>query len=110
MAGTLGFCIWSARMTGPDQYVAFVISRRLGGTFGSCAIAPGGGIILDMFSLHQRAKPFTCCTLSMILGGLCDTTFSGLIVDSSPWPVQYWRTVGVEAVVIVSELFRPTCK
>ena len=101
MAGTLGCSIWSARMTGPDQDVAFVISRRLGGTFGSCAIVPRGSIILDTFFLHQRAKEFTCCTLSIILGGLCGTTFSRLIVDSSLWPVQYWRTVGVEAVVIV---------
>ena len=28
-------------------------------------------------------------------------TFSGFIVSSAPWPVQYWYNVGVEALVVI---------
>lgn len=56
----LGINIWSACMTQPNQYVPFVVSRWLGGTFGSAACTIGAGIIIDIFYLHQRGrgKPF----------------------------------------------------
>ena len=48
--------IWSACMTGHDQYVPFVVSRWLGGAFGSAPCTIGAGIIIDIFFLHQRGK------------------------------------------------------
>ena len=56
MLCNLGVNIWSASMTKSDQYIPFVISRWLGGTFGSSPATIGAGIILDVFYLHQRGK------------------------------------------------------
>jgi MFS family permease len=56
MLCNLGVNIWSASMTKSDQYTPFVVSRWLGGTFGSCSATIGAGIILDVFYLHQRGK------------------------------------------------------
>lgn len=86
-------------MTDPSDYVLFVISRWLGGTFGSCCIVLGAGIILDIFFLHQRGKAFTCYTVFTSFGSTVAGTLSGFIVTSSPWPVQFWWTVGLEAVL-----------
>lgn len=56
MLGNLGMNIWSACMTSPDDYIPFIISRWLGGSFGSAPSTIGAGIILDIFYLHQRGK------------------------------------------------------
>ena len=56
MLCNLGINVWSASMTNSDQYIPFVISRWLGGTFGSSPATIGAGIILDVFYLHQRGK------------------------------------------------------
>lgn len=56
MLGNLGMNIWSACMTSPNDYIPFIISRWLGGSFGSAPSTIGAGIILDIFYLHQRGK------------------------------------------------------
>ena len=52
----LAINIWSACMTGHDNYIPFIMSRWLAGTFGSAPATIGAGIILDTFFLHQRGK------------------------------------------------------
>lgn len=101
MLGTLACGIWSACMTGSDDYVIFVISRWLGGTFGSVASTIGAGIVLDMFFLHQRGKAFACYTLCTLFGTQVGPAVGGFIVKSAPWPVVFWWTVGVEGLVVI---------
>lgn len=88
-------------MTGQDEYIPFVISRWLGGTFGSATSTIGAGTVLDMFFLHQRGKAFTCYTLSTLFGTQVGPTVSGFIVEYVPWPAQFWWTVGVEGVLAI---------
>ena len=52
LVSNIGINIWSACMTKPEQYVPFVVSRWLGGTFGSAASTIGAGLVLDIFFLH----------------------------------------------------------
>ena len=69
-------------MTNEDDYVRFIISRLLSGMFGSVPSAIGGGIILDVFFLHDRGKAFICYEVSILLGASVGPTFSGFISDS----------------------------
>jgi hypothetical protein len=39
---------------------------------------------------------YTACILTGIVSG---GTFSGFIVETAPWPVQFWYNVGLEALV-----------
>lgn len=101
MIGTCACGIWAAEMQGEDQYVAFVFSRWLGGTFGSAASTIGAGTILDVFFLHQRGKAFVAYTLCTLFGTQVGPTVGGFILEHNSWPVQFWWTIGVEAGVIV---------
>lgn len=62
-------------------------------------------MILETFFLHQRGRAFTFYTMSAGFGGQSGTTFSGFIANSSAWPVQFWWTVAVEAVVVLLVAF-----
>lgn len=93
--------IWAAEMQDPGDYVPFVLSRWLGGTFGACPGTLGAGIVIDIFFLHQRGKAFAVYTLCQLFGALAGPTIGGLALCCNPWPVQIWWTVGVEAAVIV---------
>lgn len=101
MTGTLACCIWSGCTTSPNNYTAFVVSKWLGGTFGSVASTIGAGVILDTFFLHQRGKAFACYATSTLFGPQAGPTFGGFIVESAPWPVQFWWVIGVEGFVIL---------
>lgn len=82
-------------MTGPNDYIAFCISRWLAGTFGAFATALGGGFIVDMFFLHQRGKAFAFYTTCAIFGVAFANTFSGFIVSHAGWPVQFWWVIAL---------------
>ena len=109
-------------MTRSDQYIPFVISRWLGGTFGSSPATIGAGIILDVFYLHQRGKgedwvvrpvcmivdvsvAFACYTIATTFGPQVSGTLSGYITANSPWPNQLWWTVGAIALVCILFFF-----
>lgn len=101
MIGSIACGIWSACMTSKNNYVPFVISRWIGSTFSSTATTIGASIIFDIFYLHQRGKAFTFYTVATGFGAQSAATFSGFIVSSNPWPVQFWWTVGVEGFVVL---------
>lgn len=87
--------IWSACMTGPNDFIPYAMSRWLGGTFGAFPIALGGGFIVDMFYLHQRGKAFAFYTSCALFGISAANTLSGFIVQYNPWPVQFWWVVAL---------------
>ena len=97
----LGCSIWSACMTGEDDYIPFIISRWIGGTFGSVASTIGAGIVLDLFFLHQRGKAFAVYAVCTIFGVQLGPTLSGFIVEYAPWPVQFWWGVGAEGFLAI---------
>ena len=104
--GLLVTGIWSATMTKPDQYGPFLAARLIGGLFGGNFVALGADVLVDIYFLHQRGKAFTALNLSFLLGVVIGPTFSGFIVQSASWPVQFWWTNGLEgAIVILAVLF-----
>ena len=86
--------IWAALMTGEDDYVAFVISRGVAGLFGAMPTILGPSFIVDTWFLHQRGKAFLTYELSVLLGVTVGDTVGGIIVNSHPWSVCFWWTLG----------------
>ena len=101
MIGLLVTGIWAATMTKSDQYIAFIMARLFGGFFGGTAPALGADTIIDLFFLHQRGKGLMVLNLSFLGGVVVGPTLSGFISDSASWPVQFWWSNGLEAIIIV---------
>ncbi|KAJ5758563.1 hypothetical protein N7520_005719 [Penicillium odoratum] len=101
LLGMLGCSVWSACMTGEHHYIPFIISRWLGGTFGSVASTIGAGFVLDLFFLHQRGKAFAVYSVCTLFGVQFGPTLSGFIVQYAPWSIQFWWGVGVEGVLAI---------
>ena len=100
--GLLVTGIWSAYMTHPNQYYPFLVSRLISGLFGGNSAALGSEVMVDKFFLHQRGKALTVLNLSFLFGVVIGPTFSGFIVQSAPWPVQYWWSVGLQAALVLA--------
>lgn len=92
--------IWSAKMTGHNDYIPFIISRLFGGFFGALPSILGTGIIVDIFFLHERGRAFAMFS-ACFLGTVVGPTFGGFIVQKTPWPNEFWWTIGLQAFVIV---------
>ena len=105
MVGLFVTGIWSALMTESNQYIPFVIARLFGGFFGGNAVALGAETVVALFFLHQRGGVLTALNLSFLFGVVMGPTYSGFIVDSAPWPVQFWWTNALEAVIIILAFF-----
>ena len=105
MVGLLVTGIWSATMTKSNQYGPFVAARAIAGLFGGNFVTLGSGVLVDMYFLHQRGKAFTTLNLAFLLGVVIGPTFSGFIVQSAPWPVQFWWTNGLEALILILAFF-----
>ena len=105
MVGLLVTGIWSALMTQSTQYIPFVIARLFGGFFGGNAVALGAETVVELFFLHQRGKVLTALNLSFLFGVVMGPTYSGFIVGSAPWPVQFWWTNALEVVIILLAFF-----
>lgn len=92
-------------MTGEEDYNNFVVSRFFASLFGSVGTTLGGGIIIDIFFLHQRGKTFMIYLAILNLGTAVGPTLSGYIITTAPWPVQIWWTVAVQGVVVLLTFF-----
>ncbi len=87
-------------MTGPNDYIPFVMSRLLSGFFGSIPPILATGFIMDLYFLHQRGKAFAVLEVSLLAGGLSAPVFGGFIADTKPWPNVFWWLVALLAVSI----------
>lgn len=84
-----------------NQYNAFVISRLFAGMLGSVPSILGASTITDLFFLHERGRAFLIFSLSFLLGTVAGPTFGGFIVEHVDWPVEFWWTVGLQALALV---------
>lgn len=98
--GSLASNIWAPLMTGPNDYIPFVMSRMLAGLFGSIPPVLAAGLIMDLYFLHQRGKAFTVLEVSLLAGAVAAPVFGGFIADAKPWPDVFWWLVALIAVSI----------
>jgi MFS family permease len=100
--GTLACQIWAAKMTGPNDFIPFAISRAFCGAFGVIPAILGTGYIMDMFFLHQRGKAFAIFEVLIIFAVVGGGTLGGFIAQYGPWSGVFWWTVGpVSAAAIL---------
>ena len=86
--------IWAGEMTGPDDYIPFVLSRVVCGLFGVMPAIMGPGYIMDMFFLHQRGKAFAIFEVLIIFAVVGGGTLGGFVANSLPWDYVFWWTLG----------------
>lgn len=61
----------------------------------------GSNIIVETFFLHDRGKCFVIYTCCILLGTVAASTFSGFVVETASWTIQFWYNVGLEGVVAI---------
>ena len=98
--GSLASNIWAPLMTGPDDYIPFVISRIFSGLFGSIPPILATGFIMDLYFLHQRGKAFTVHEVVLLSGATVSPVFGGFIAETKPWRDVFWWLVALIAVSI----------
>ena len=84
-------------MTGPNDYIPFVVSRLMAGFFGSIPGVLASGYIMDIYFLHQRGRAFTALEVAYLSGFLVTPALGGFIANSRPWPFVFWWLVAVNA-------------
>ena len=104
LVATFACQIWAGEMTGPNDYVAFTISRLFCGLFGVIPAILGSGYIIDMFYLHQRGKAFAIFEVLIIFAVVGGGTLGGFIAQTRPWDYVFWWTLGPVGAAIVSAL------
>ena len=62
----------------------------------------GAKAITETFFLHDRGKCLTIYSSSILFGTVASATFSGFIVQSASWTVQFWYVVGLQAFVALT--------
>ncbi|CAG8883002.1 unnamed protein product [Penicillium egyptiacum] len=85
--------IWAALMTGPNDYIPFMLSRVVSGLASSIPTVLGPSYAVDIFYLHQRGRVFSIFELSILLGVNVGPTISGFIVNSASWTWAFWWTL-----------------
>lgn len=88
-------------MTGPHDYIPFVISRLMAGLFGSIPGVLASGAIMDMYFLHQRGKAFAALEVAYLSGFLATPALGGFIANSRPWPFVFWWLVAVNGFTAI---------
>lgn len=94
----LGCSIWSALMTGRNDYIPFLVSRIASGVSGALPTVLGSSIIMDTFYLHERGVAFLVYSISVSLGTIGGSTFGGFIVGRQSWTVCFWWPVPLLAI------------
>lgn len=100
LLGSLASNIWAPLMTGPDDYMAFLISRILSGLFGSIPPILATSFIMDLYFLHQRGKAFTVLEVVLLSGATVSPVFGGFIAETKPWRDVFWWLVALIAISI----------
>jgi len=101
MIGTLACAVWSALMVEKENYIAFIVSRLLGGIFGAVPSTIGSSNLVDIYHIHERGWAFTYFILASLLGTVAGPTFSGFIISGTSWPIEFWWIVALERALIV---------
>lgn len=86
--------IWSALSTGPNGYGSFLAARFIAGLFCATVQVFTGGVIANLFFVHQRGKAYAIYSCLYMIGQVGGPTFAGYIVQYTAWPICFWWTVG----------------
>ena len=94
--------IWAAVMTHHSNYTGYILSRLMAGIFGSVVGVVGPRIVVDIFFLHERGRRFAIIFTVNSFGSVVGPTLSGFISAQTSWPVEYWWTLALLGLVLIS--------
>ena len=101
LVGLLVCQIWSASMTGRNDYAKFMVSRGMAGFFGTVAGALGPRVLVDLFFLHQRGRAFTIFHWFFDFGTVAGPTLSAFIASTGSWTYSFWWTAGLAGLALI---------
>ena len=83
-------------MTGPDQYVPFMISRVFVGFFSATSTILGPQMLVEVFFLHERGTVINVLMVCSTTGTVIGPTLGGFIAQHAPWPWEFWWLVALQ--------------
>jgi MFS family permease len=93
--------VWTALMTGKDDYSRFLGSRFMSGIFGTVAGILGPRVLVDLFFLHQRGRAFTIFHYCFDFGTVAGPTLGAFVASAGSWTYPYWFTVGLSSLALI---------
>ncbi|KAL9049415.1 MAG: hypothetical protein Q9162_007225 [Coniocarpon cinnabarinum] len=97
--------VWSAEMSGRDDYKGFVTSRAFVSFFATIPHVLGNGIIVNIFYLHQRGKAFSFYAFCFLFGGIVGQSLGGYIIQHTKWTWQMWYTLFPQGLALILIFF-----
>jgi multidrug resistance protein len=82
--------LWQIGCALSPNMASLIVFRFLGGVGGSACLSIGGGIISDLFPLHQRGKANAMFTIGPLFGPVLGPIIGGFIAQRAGWRWVYW--------------------
>ncbi|KAE8361537.1 major facilitator superfamily domain-containing protein [Aspergillus caelatus] len=80
----------------------FLAFRIISGLGGSVSLSVGGGIVPDLFDVHERGVPNALVTTGSLFGPVLGPLFGGLITQGAGWRWIFWVLLIACAVVSIA--------
>ncbi|KAB8255654.1 major facilitator superfamily domain-containing protein [Aspergillus pseudonomiae] len=80
----------------------FLAFRIISGLAGSVSLSAGGGIVPDLFDVHERGVPNALVTTGSLFGPVLGPLFGGIITQRAGWRWIFWVLLIACAVVSIA--------
>ncbi|KAJ5652797.1 hypothetical protein N7507_010223 [Penicillium longicatenatum] len=84
------FTLWHIGCALSPNIASLIIFRFLAGVGGSACLSVGGGVIADLFPIHQRGKANAMFTFGPLIGPIVGPILGGFISQRAGWRWVYW--------------------
>ncbi|KAJ6088813.1 MFS general substrate transporter [Penicillium sp. IBT 16267x] len=82
--------VWQIGCALSPNMASLIVFRFLAGLGGSACLAVGGGVISDLFPLHQRGQANALFTTGPLFGPVVGPIIGGFIAQRAGWRWVYW--------------------
>lgn len=97
--------VWQIGCALSPNMASLIVFRFLAGLGGSACLAVGGGIIGDLFPLHQRGKANALFTTGPLFGPVIGPIIGGFIAQRADWRWVYWVLLIACGLVTLANIF-----
>ncbi|CAI7621947.1 unnamed protein product [Penicillium viridicatum] len=84
------FTLWQIGCALAPNIASLIVFRFLAGVGGSACLSVGGGVIADLFPIHQRGKANAMFTIGPLIGPVLGPLLGGFISQRAGWRWVYW--------------------
>ncbi|KOS36986.1 hypothetical protein ACN38_g12244 [Penicillium nordicum] len=82
--------LWQIGCALAPNIASLIVFRFLAGVGGSACLSVGGGVIADLFPIHQRGKANAMFTIGPLIGPVLGPLLGGFISQRAGWRWVYW--------------------